>query len=839
MAESHSARPVVLHSSVGDFELQETVHYPNGGSSYFYACVDVAAIVDEGICEADNPDQVFDYSLITNKQNEYIASYDRVYRFLVEDTDRLEWCLEAQNGELDAFEPRRNSDRANLAEASPLERDFEEHFAEVYGPDSVRCLWREYGIVDLNGSTRYLDYLVKTGSGDIAVEVNGVTYHHPQRIGPEKYRSQLLKQNSCAVAGIKLYRFSSEDCQFAERLEDDIRVFFGSSADRFLDSGLVADRAFALYEHQETALEEMARQRKLGTRSFLAVFPTASGKTRIIEEDMRRFAAERGGIRALVLVPTRQIREDWLARIETSLTEYANSIHVRSYAFIERHYAEYPADYFDYIVVDEAHHAVAPGLKRTIQYFDPVFLAGLTATDQRPDKKKLEEVFGAYRVGLSLKEAMAKDIVAHANVFRVETNIDLSHVRINGKEYVNADLEKTIRVSSRNELIVDVLRQFFCEGAIARRQGVVFCVNVEHAQEMERLLCAGGISAKAYHGGCKNPEAVMRDFRAGKHRFLCACQMISEGWDYPELGILVMARPTLSKVLYLQQLGRGLRRTSTKHNVFVIDVVDEYGAAVIPCSLHSVFANRFYVPFGDILRTDYKPGEIVSIDGLVERVEKITEIDIFSFAERYGDFLSVEQLARRFFVSTSTVNSWVKKGLIDPTASFAFGSKKVHLFSPGDAAQIQKDLHIAEHTDDTIRDDFFAFLAERDYSLSYKMPFLLGFLNRMDGVGDARIEDVLDDYIAFYQRRVDKGLPVDRPTCPYNADTLQDREYIQRNMLANPFEKFERKRFLYHSKDLGLISINHALLAKLTGEDLEAVRRQMEDDLVNYYAKMT
>lgn len=200
MAESHPARPVVLHSSVGDFELQETVHYPNGGSSYFYACVDVAAIVDEGICEAGNPDQVFDYSLITNKQNEYIASYDHVYRFLAEDTDRLEWCLEAQNGELDAFKPRQNSDRANLAEVSPLERDFEEHFAEVYGPDSVRCLWREYGIVDLNGSTRYLDYLVKTDSGDIAVEVNGVTYHHPQRIGPEKYRNQLLKQNFDAYA---------------------------------------------------------------------------------------------------------------------------------------------------------------------------------------------------------------------------------------------------------------------------------------------------------------------------------------------------------------------------------------------------------------------------------------------------------------------------------------------------------------------------------------------------------------------------------------------------------------------------------------------------------------
>lgn len=74
----------------------------------------------------------------------------------------------------------------------------------------------------------------------------------------------------------------------------------------------------------------------------------------------------------------------------------------------------------------------------------------------------------------------------------------------------------------------------------------------------------------------------MKVFKEKEIRFLCACNMISEGWDYPELGILVMARPTLSKVLYLQQIGRGLRKTDTKKNVIVIDVVDEYGAMIKP-----------------------------------------------------------------------------------------------------------------------------------------------------------------------------------------------------------------------------------------------------------------
>ena len=80
----------------------------------------------------------------------------------------------------------------------------------------------------------------------------------------------------------------------------------------------------------------------------------------------------------------------------------------------------------------------------------------------------------------------------------------------------------------------------------------------------------------------------MADFRDKKIRFLCACNMISEGWDYPELGILVMARPTLSKVLYLQQIGRRLRKTDVKKNVFVVDVVDEYGAMVRHCTMHNM-----------------------------------------------------------------------------------------------------------------------------------------------------------------------------------------------------------------------------------------------------------
>ena len=841
MVERPSDKIVRLCAPAEDFDLKEKATYPNKGVSLFYTHDRCALIIDDGICDIREGERVFDYSLITCKQNEYVARYDTVFRVLEEDVaTELMRLLSPATQEFDRIaDVTPTADRANNASVSYLEKRFEDHWMHVYGDASAKYLTREYSIADIDGRVRYIDFLIRTRDGMIGVEENGRNFHHPQIIGKQRYRTQLAKQNSCQLAGIKLFRFSTEDLTFAEQFEDDIKTYFGANTDRFLESGMLVTRPFELYEHQADTLAEISRQRAAGTKCFLAVFPTASGKSRIVEEDIARFAPSVKDFRALILVPSRQIAQDWEARVKESLTLWADKITVATYGYIYRHYTEYDPTHFSYLVVDEAHHAVAPMLKRSIQYFDPQFLIGLTATDQRPDKKSLTEVFGAYRVGLSLEEAMARDIVAHARAFRIESNIDLSHVRINGQDYVNADLEKTLRVPSRNQLIADVLTDYFTEGAVAKLQGVVFCVNVRHATEMAKLLMEAGITAASITGTTKKADRIMEDFRAKRIRFLCSCQMISEGWDYPELGILVMARPTLSRVLYLQQLGRGLRKTPTKSDVFVIDVVDEYSAMVKPCSLHSIFHNPYYVPFGDVSKTDYHEGDVIEIAGLHEVVERIEEVDVISYAEKYEGYLSVEQLAREYFVSTGTINSWIKKGRITPTASFTFGSKRINLFSPEDVQRIREDLNIAVHNDETMRADFMAFLESRDYSLSYKMPFVLSFLDHMDPLtGCASIDEVLDDYIAFYRNRIEQGLVVDRRTCPYNENYIEDRTKMRASMLTNPFEKFERKRFIYYSKELGSISMNHALLSQLNDEDFEAIRAQMHEDLKNYYAAL-
>lgn len=840
-------------SQTSFFHLAETVYYNPLAKSEFYILGSDAFIIDFGICGGGEKFPI-DYSLITDKQNDYVSRFSRVFRFLNDDKNKngarkiifdfLD-SLKNQNQE----EPKPTGDREDFADSSPLEFFFENEFAKAYGEESVRFLNKEYPITDEQGRTFYLDYLVHTKSGDIAVEENGINFHHPQIIGREKYKRQLEKQNECAKWNIKLYRFSTEDCKFGERIQDDIKRFFGPDSSSFLENGILASRKIRLYEHQKVTLQEIQAARKNGTNTFLIVLPTAAGKSKIIEEDLKSFYEEKcrhselvseSTFRALILAPNKNITDDWENRVKTSLPELKSKIEIRTYAFMSRNFQDFPPDFYSYIVADEAHHTVAPTYKRVIQHFEPEFLIGLTATDERPDKKRLEKIFGSYKTNLSLREAMDKKIIAQASVFRLETNLDLSHVRFNGKDYVNADLEKTIRVTSRNELIAETIKKYFCDENFSSSQGIIFCVNTEHAAEMAKILNAHQISAVSYTSREKNADKIMQDFKNKKIRFLCSCNMISEGWDYPELKILVMARPTLSKVLYLQQIGRGLRKTATKETVFVIDVVDEYGAALKPCSMHSVFKNPFYAPFGLITRQNYEAGEMITVDGLYETIERIVKVDIEDFSEKYQNFLSVEQLARELFVGTQTVNKWIKDKKITPDASFDFGSHKIFMFAPESIQKIRADLNLPVHNEKTIHKDFFDFLSERDYTFSYKMPFLLSLLKNANDVGEAKITSVLRDYTLFYINRLNQNLPADKKNCPYTKDFLADKKAVKENMIKNPFEKFERKRFLYIAKDLDLIAVNPVLWQDLkdSKDDFDKIKRQMIQDLENYYKNL-
>ena len=244
-----------------DFSLREKIKYPNGGTSNFYDNGKDMVIIDKDICAHNSSDPVFSYMLITDKQNNYMHQSNRVFRFLGYSHLEVDKYL-SKNEIVMPINPTRNvGDRSEQSDVSPLELHFEKSFSNAYGMNALKYITREYGICDENGKNYFLDYFVRTKDEKYAVEENGVTYHHPQIIGEEKYKNQLRKQNTCASWGIKLFRFSTEDCAFENRIEDDIKQYFGNDPSNFIDNGLKIDRSVELYEHQSISLQEIQKRR--------------------------------------------------------------------------------------------------------------------------------------------------------------------------------------------------------------------------------------------------------------------------------------------------------------------------------------------------------------------------------------------------------------------------------------------------------------------------------------------------------------------------------------------------------------------------------------------------
>lgn len=831
----------------------------NTGSIYLNKKKDICLIIDTVICSLNN----HPYVAYTSRQNELMATHSQVFRFLFDQTGSLQQIKEDilifLNGESDPEQIKRfGGNRAEQAPDPTLpEATFEDCFLEAFGDRARMGLHREFAYIDMEGTTRFIDYALFAASAKFAIELNGESFHHPAVIGPEKYRSQLFKQNSLVADGFKVYRWSLNGMRDRERFILEITRFMGNSQP-FIDKPLfkLSRRVETLYKHQLESLEHLSAARNYGRNIFLLVLPTGTGKTEIFIEDIVRLKEQDPGLKALIIVPTRKLREQTLTRLQLRLPPHlqgetsvdvlnlnGNSADflVQTAAYLHRHYYKIPPDRFDYIVVDEAHHAAARGLRNVLEHFSPAHMLGVTATPDRFDQQSLEKIFGEYEPQLSLEDAIRQGLVPPVRCYRIQSNIDLSEVRFNGREFVKSDLQTTLLVPSRDQLVADVLKKYF-DGHFENKQGVIFCVDIKHAKRMANLLTTAGIKAAAVDGrDRKNAAEAQAAYTTGTIRFLCACDLLTEGWDAPQTSILVMARPTFSKVLYTQQLGRGLRNFNGKEALYVIDVVDNYGARLQPMSLHALFKIPNYQPFANLIDPDRQISteEIIALDGLYEGERRIEPVDIFSFEEMYGAFLNDEQLARELFVSTGTVRQWLRTGKITSDVQYPFGRRQLHFFDPRQVELLRNQLGLKDHNADTRLTDFIEFLEKRDYTFSYKIIFLLSFLKICNERYEAPLPELLELYQRFYRKILTKNGKNEREKCPYNRqEYLDDLRAVQVSLLANPFEKFERKRFFYQCKDLNYLALDPVLINTLTTDQYKKIIEQMVQDLQDYYKKL-
>lgn len=808
----------------------------------------------------------FQYVDYTSYQNKLMHKYGGLYRFLSTDSAILQSELalflakSIEDIDLKSFGADRSESHFD---PTPPEFNFAVYFEQVFGAKTIHALQPEAPYVDRQGHKRYIDYVLHRSTHPIAIELNGEQYHHPLShiVNEKKYRSQLFKQNSLVNDGYQVFRWSNRGMQDDFKFEDQIKEYFGDS-EHFQFAPLYrATRKtdFSLYKHQQDAVASLQDKRGRGEKTFLIVLPTGTGKTEVFIEDFRLEFSKGYIKRSLAVVPSTELKKQLIRRVIAQLPDisvgddfYDSSLDVivQTSAYVLRHFRKLPSEYFSYLLVDEAHRAAAHGLRNVLEYYNPQSLLGLTATDQRLDQQKLEDIFGSYQVNLSLEEAIKQKLIPQIRAFRLVSNIDLSNVRFNGKEFVKSDLQKTVQVPSRDQLVVDLLWKYFSvnettskvdnsiDNPLMNKQGVIFCVDKKHAQRMAALLVKQGIKAAAVHG---TDRRALEDYKHGSMQFLCACDLLNEGWDAPQTSVIVMARPTMSKVLYTQQLGRGTRNHPGKEALYVIDVVDSYSAALQPWSIHSLFNFGMYQPFGDLVNNvEGTPNqELIVLDGLWEAERRLEPINIFNFEQEFGDLLNEEQLARELFVSTSTIKSWLKKARITAHKTLPFGNKTLNYFSVEQVAVIKKDNNIKERTEQTRKADFFEFLEKRDYAFSYKVIFLLAMTNHCNERGELSLDDLADKYQAFYLQLSDKFGFAEKAKNPLNnANNLNNINYLKKSIRENPFEKFERKRFLYQCKDLNIVSFDSVLWEKLEPPDLVKITEQMIDDGINYYKKI-
>lgn len=246
-----------------------------------------------------------------------------------------------------------------------------------------------------------------------------------------------------------------------------------------------------------------------------------------------------------------------------------------------------------------------------------------------------------------------------------------------------------------------------------------------------------------------------------------------------------------------------------------------------------------YSPFGDVL-TGIRSwnGEMIYLEHLLEKEINLQEVDIETFESIYGDYISSEELARELFLSTDTITAWIKKGEITPDYSAKLGRVNYYKFKPERVEEIRVLKNLKKRDETTILDDFWEFIEEGSYSLSYKIIFILALIKNLEKDGEADFEKVKANYISYYKKRLEDGLPVDKKSCPYTADYLNSDKEMTRNIITNPFEKFERKRFIYYGKDLKNIGFSFYLWQKVEPDFIKKLKNKMFQDLENYYKKL-
>ena len=351
------------------------------------------------------------------------------------------------------------------------------------------------------------------------------------------------------------------------------------------------------YSYQQEILDKLDAERTVrGYMRNLVVAATGTGKTVISALDYKRFrkrhpdkpcrllfVAHREEILRQSLYTFRAVLKDanfGELFVGNNKPESLEHLFVSIQTFNSQTFTEKTtAEYYDYIVVDEFHHAAAPTYQKLLSYYQPEILLGLTATPERMDGKSILSYFNnRIAAEIRLPEAIDRKLLCPFQYFGVTDTIDLDKLKWSAGGYDKAELSNIYTMSGleanrRADLVVSSLLKYVTD--IDEVKGLGFCVSVAHAEFMSDYFNQHGIPSMFLTGNSPDDERkqASRDIVTGKVRFIFVVDIYNEGVDIPEINTVLFLRPTESLTIFLQQLGRGLRLCENKDCLTVLDFI--------------------------------------------------------------------------------------------------------------------------------------------------------------------------------------------------------------------------------------------------------------------------
>jgi len=274
---------------------------------------------------------------------------------------------------------------------------------------------------------------------------------------------------------------------------------------------------------------------------------------------------------------------------------------------------EYLENTFDLIVVDECHHAPSESFSSSLRTLNCKYLLGLTATPWRGDRVSLESLFGNPIFSMDIVQGMQEGYLAKVDYQMMTDGIDWDEIRLLSKQGLTIkDLNTKLYIPERDLGLIEEISQVI--NATNNPSALVFCRSINHAERLQRFFRQYDIAAGVIHSDLHRSErfVTLSDFRLGKMKVLISIEMLNEGIDVPSVNIVVFARVTHSRRIFLQQLGRGLRLRGNKTHVKVLDFVADIRRIAAAYDLNAAalgYKDREDVnyPNGDIVKFSKEP----------------------------------------------------------------------------------------------------------------------------------------------------------------------------------------------------------------------------------------